>query len=145
MQRFLAIHLGKQREWWQRAVGNDKPTPLAKTGHHYFNNEINCGYRHEFGSLVDSLDDKELTGLTEIQQDLVLHLISAHHGYARPHFPKRAFDREQREQLNLELAKDVMMRFERLQKHFGWWQLAYLEAVLKAADALASSHAEENE
>jgi hypothetical protein len=31
-----------------------------------------------------------------------------------------------------------MLRFNRLQRQYGWWQLAYLEAVLKAADAMAS-------
>lgn len=136
---------GKERECWQRAVGNNDPTPLAKTGHRYFNNAINQYYRHEFGSLVDSLNDEDLSTLSAQRKDLVLHLIAAHHGYARPHFPTRAFDRDQPHALNIELAKGVMLRFERLQQHFGWWQLAYLEAVLKAADALASSGAKENE
>ena len=71
-------------------------------------------------------------------RDLILHLIAAHHGYARPHFPERAFDRNQPKPVNQRIAHDVMLRFNRLQRQYGWWQLAYLEAVLKAADAMAS-------
>jgi hypothetical protein len=31
-----------------------------------------------------------------------------------------------------------MLRFARLSQRFGWWTLAYLEALLKAADVQGS-------
>jgi len=128
--------LGKAREWWQKAIGNFTSAAYAKSTVNSFDHGFNQGYRHEFGSLIDSLGDKQLEAHSH--RDLILHLIAAHHGYARPHFPERAFDRKQPKPENQRLAHEVMLRFNRLQRQYGWWQLAYLEAVLKAADALAS-------
>jgi len=130
--------LGKTREWWQKAIGNPEfeTTPLAKSNKNLFDHGFNQGYRHEFGSLIDSLGDELLEA--HPHRDLILHLIAAHHGYARPHFPERAFDRNQPKPENQRIAHEAMLRFNRLQHQYGWWQLAYLEAVLKAADALAS-------
>lgn len=130
--------LGKAREWWQRAIGNPDPTGkfYAKSNVNLFDHSFNQGYRHEFGSLVESLADEEVKA--HPHRDLILHLIAAHHGYARPHFPERAFDRNQPKPLNRQIAHETMLRFNRLQRQYGWWQLAYLEAVLKAADAMAS-------
>lgn len=131
--------LGKNREWWQKAIGNFKDfktRPLAKSRVNSFDHSFNQGYRHEFGSLVESLTEEDLQ--TSSSCDLILHLIAAHHGYARPHFPERAFDRHLPKPENQRIAHDVMLRFNRLQRQYGWWQLAYLEAVLKAADAMAS-------
>lgn len=138
---------GKARLRWQRAIGNgdyltnDKGA-LAKSNHNWFNQRANAGYRHEFGSLVDALDDEEINGHSH--RELILHLIAAHHGYARPFFPERAFDVERLTvQENRRRAGEVMQRFARLQCEYGWWQLAYLEALLKAADGLASREIEE--
>lgn len=130
---------GKAREWWQKAVGNFEEfasRPIAKSDKNSFDHSFNQGYRHEFGSLVESLEDKELKA--HPHRDLILHLIAAHHGYARPHFPERAFDRNQPKPLNRQIAHETMLRFNLLQRKYGWWQLAYLEAVLKGADAMAS-------
>jgi CRISPR-associated endonuclease/helicase Cas3 len=128
--------LGKTREWWQKAIGNFTDTPYAKSSVNSFDHSFNQGYRHEFGSLIDSLNDESLKAHSH--RDLILHLIAAHHGYARPHFPERAFDRNQPKPLNKQIAHETMLRFNRLQWQYGWWQLAYLEAILKAADAMAS-------
>lgn len=131
--------LGKDREWWQKAIGNLEEwqtNPVAKSNNNSFDHGFNQGYRHEFGSLVESLEDESLKD--HPHRDLILHLIAAHHGYARPHFPERAFDRKQPKPVNQQIAHETLLRFHRLQQQYGWWQLAYLEAVLKAADALAS-------
>lgn len=128
--------LGKARDWWQKAIGNFTAEYFAKSDNNSFDHSFNQGYRHEFGSLVESLEDATLQD--HPHRDLILHLIAAHHGYARPHFPERAFDRRQPKPLNQQIAHATLLRFEQLQRHYGWWQLAYLEAVLKAADALAS-------
>lgn len=129
---------GKARECWQKAVGNfDYPEKiLAKSNQTWFNHKFNDYYRHEFGSLVEAEESEELNG--HPSRDLILHLIATHHGYARPHFPARAFDKDNPTPLNQETAERAMLRFARLQTEYGWWQLAYLEAILKAADALAS-------
>jgi CRISPR-associated endonuclease/helicase Cas3 len=128
--------LGKARDWWQKAIGNFSNEFYAKSDNNSFDHSFNQGYRHEFGSLVESLEDASLEG--HPHRDLILHLIASHHGYARPHFPERAFDRKQPKPLNQQIAHETLLRFDRLQRQYGWWQLAYLEAVLKAADALAS-------
>ncbi|MCA1626099.1 MAG: hypothetical protein LC778_20355 [Acidobacteria bacterium] len=129
--------VGKNRPCWQRAIGNnDLLKPLAKSGHHRFNNNLNKGYRHEFGSLIEAEADKTLKA--HPHRELILHLIATHHGWARPHFPQRAFDPRQPKPFSLKTANYAMKRFINLQNKLGWWQLAYLEAVLKAADAMAS-------
>jgi len=139
---------GKERRCWQRAIGNTDFTTnnkgaLAKSKHTWFNVKANAGYRHEFGSLIDAFDDDEINA--HPHRNLILHLIAAHHGYARPYFPERAFDLEKlTTQENRQLAGEVMQRFARLQREYGWWQLAYLEALLKTADGLASSEIEEH-
>jgi CRISPR-associated endonuclease/helicase Cas3 len=129
---------GKNRQCWQMAVGNSKylENPIAKSTQTWFNHKLNNYYRHEFGSLVEADADEHLKQHPE--RDLILHLIATHHGYARPHFPERAFDRDNPTALNRQIAEAAMSRFAQLQIKFGWWQLAYLEAILKAADALAS-------
>ena len=132
---------GKNRDWWQAAIGNANDgspawKPLAKSTHNSFDHSLNQGYRHEFGSLVEANADEFLKA--HPHRDLILHLIAAHHGYARPHFPARAFDRNLPRALAQKLMEEAMQRFLRIQRQYGWWQLAYLEAIVKAADALAS-------
>lgn len=132
--------LGKRRVVWQRAIGNPNPTNwLAKSGRKLKPIEL-TDYRHEFGSLLDVRDDPEFQALGADQQDLVLHLIAAHHGYGRPHFPASiAFDPEPRGKNAEEAAIEVPRRFARLQRKYGRWGLAYLESLLRAADYAASA------
>ena len=95
------------------------------------------GYRHEFGSLVEA--DRAIP-TDAPNRDLVLHLIAAHHGWARPGFPdSRQWDPDAPAALNRKLAVEAASRFARLQAEYGPWRLAWLEALLKAADAHASS------
>jgi CRISPR-associated endonuclease/helicase Cas3 len=136
--------LGKHRKVWQRAIGNSTyPNPvLAKSGAKMRAVELNK-YRHEFGSLLDiaenSSDLVDLHGLDANTRDLMLHLIAAHHGRARPHFAAdEAFDREHRQLAVDEVAHEVPLRFARLQRKYGRWGLAYLESLVRAADAMAS-------
>ena len=99
-----------------------------------------AGFRHELASL--RYVEGELINEPEPARDLALHLISAHHGHARPCFEKKAYDRENRRESE-RLAIETAQRFGRMQQYYGAWGLAYLEAVFKAADALASADAEE--
>lgn len=132
--------LGKHRKVWQRSIGNrDYPARvLAKSGGAMRPLDLN-NFRHEFGSLIDVPATSEFRELVPDVQDLVLHLIAAHHGRARPHFPAdEAFDPERPDEAAAEIAREVPRRFARLQRKYGRWGLAYIESLVRAADALAS-------
>lgn len=111
------------------------------------------GFRHEMLSVqLAACSD----GLPEdtIARDLVLHLIAAHHGRARPFAPVvhdeelpavavngHRLSHEQRKQLvpPHRLDSGIAERFWSLTRRFGWWGLAYLEAVLRLADQQVSA------
>jgi CRISPR-associated endonuclease/helicase Cas3 len=131
--------LGKRRALFQRMLGNTDPNRLlAKSGKK--SARIPETYRHEFGSLSDVQEEPDFQQLNEDLKGLVLHLIAAHHGRGRPHFPAdEAFDPEPKGQKADELAAAVVQRFARLQRRYGRWGLAYLESLLRAADYAASA------
>ncbi|HEX2100417.1 MAG TPA: type I-U CRISPR-associated helicase/endonuclease Cas3, partial [Candidatus Synoicihabitans sp.] len=133
--------LGKKRRAWQRGIGNLVPDRwLAKAGRELRPREISEPYRHEFGSLRDAASRSEFAKLSDDERDLVLHLIAAHHGRGRPHFPAdEIFDPESDPAAALALSTDVPRRFARLQRRYGRWGLAYLESLLRAADYAASA------
>jgi CRISPR-associated endonuclease/helicase Cas3 len=116
-------------------------------------------FRHEMLSLELA---KAFAKLPEdpLQAELVLHLISSHHGYARPFAPVapdaspppvrgvfQGMDVELESQARLQLVpayrvdSGVPERFWRLTRRYGWWGLAYLEALLRLADWYASNFA----
>lgn len=131
---------GKRRGVWQRSIGNwSYPSRvLAKSADRTRPLEL-TGYRHEFGSLLDASSDSEFSRLSEEAQDVALHLIAAHHGRARPQFPvHEVFDPEKPQEAAIPLALEVPRRYARLQRRYGRWGLAYIESLLRAADALAS-------
>ena len=79
--------------------------------------------------------------MSEGHKDLVLHLIAAHHGRGRPHFPRdEAFDTERPQTESERVNSQVPRRFARLQRKYGRWGLAYLESLLRAADYEASTN-----
>jgi CRISPR-associated endonuclease/helicase Cas3 len=114
------------------------------------------GFRHELLSMqmveaAQALQDEDLS-------DLALHLVASHHGYGRPLAPVvqdpdppavqasiegAAFNLtgEARRQLipPHRIDSGVAERFWRLTRRYGWWGLAYLEAVLRIADRRASA------
>ena len=129
---------GKDRAIWQSYARNESDDePLAKSPS-YRSPHVLVGYRHEFGSLLDAMRDPEV--LAHSESDLILHLIASHHGRARPSFAPTAFDRTRvgNESANFE----TMRRFGMLQKRFGRWSLAWLEACLHCADVAASQSCE---
>lgn len=92
-------------------------------------------------------------------RELALHLIECHHGFARPFAPsasdgklpavdlttigiKHVFSSEERATLvpANRLDSGVAERFWKLTRRFGWWGLAYIEAMLRLADWHASCH-----
>lgn len=130
-QAGAAHDLGKNRPWWQQAAGNFSDEILAKCFGRRANWRRLRGYRHEFGSLLDLGDEG-------IDDDLILHLVACHHGRARPGFEPKAFDNDHSLDRNEQASYESALRFDRLQQRYGWWGLAYLEALVKCADVMGS-------
>ena len=134
---------GKRASNWQRAFRAEHDAkkfkidgPLAKT-RGPINQAVLGGYRHEFGSLPYAKNDPQFEKLSNDLQELVLHLIAAHHGYARPVIATEGCEDAPPSKLE-ERAWKVALRYARLQKRWGPWGLAWWEALLRAADAQAS-------
>jgi CRISPR-associated endonuclease/helicase Cas3 len=127
---------GKRAQQWQVAFRAPANGPYAKT-RGPINYTLLDGYRHELGSLLLAESDDRLSHLPDDLRDLALHLIAAHHGFARPvigitgcdNAPPSALERP---------AGDVALRFARLQRRWGPWGLAWWEALLRAVDQQAS-------
>jgi CRISPR-associated endonuclease/helicase Cas3 len=132
--------VGKKHSQWQKAIGNVGNQPLAKSAKPGFDHEATRGFRHEFLSLLEAADDPALAG--HPRGDLILHLIAAHHGHARPGFSPEAYGILPLHARCSAAAREAAVRFARLQREYGWWQLAYLEALVKSADAIASRQAD---
>lgn len=134
---------GKAAPRWQRASNADRNGgPYAKTIGP-FNRHVLNGYRHEFGSMLDA----QRRGLDGIERgtprfELALHLIAAHHGNARPAIGIGGCDSLPPSAAAGE-AREIAMRFARLQRQWGPWGLAWWEALLRAADQRASRRLKE--
>ncbi len=128
--------LGKFHFRWQTAAGHDPGGCYAKPASGGIDWRILDGYRHELSSIMRAVEIEEIRNHPE--SDLILHLIATHHGWARPHFDDRAFPPEMNEEARNRTNLEVMMRFIRLQERFSYWQLAWLESLLRRADGIAS-------
>jgi CRISPR-associated endonuclease/helicase Cas3 len=99
-----------------------------------------AGFRHEMLS-TQILEFKAKDLINElVDRDLLLHLIAAHHGHARPFAPvviDDATDPSHR------LDSGVAERFWTLTREHGWWGLAWLESILRLADQQASAAEQE--
>ncbi|RMG17093.1 MAG: hypothetical protein D6731_04730 [Planctomycetota bacterium] len=128
---------GKRARRWQEAFrAPSEGGPYAKTLGP-LNVALLGGYRHEFGSLPYAAERADPDRWTDDERDLLLHLVAAHHGYARPFL--RPDGCEQAPPSRLESrSREVTLRYFRLQRRWGPWGLAYLEALLRAADQRAS-------
>ncbi len=67
----------------------------------------------------------------------MLHLITTHHGFARPTIGTTGCENAPPSVLD-DKATEIALRFARLQHRWGPWGLAWWEALLRAADQLAS-------
>jgi CRISPR-associated endonuclease/helicase Cas3 len=113
--------------------------------------------RHELASVALAQHDEKLRA-TAHDWDLVLHLVASHHGYARPFVPVSTDDRPVELQVPwdgriltassdhglLRLDSGVPQRFWRGVRNYGWYGLAWLEAILRLADHRASEEAEQS-
>ena len=113
------------------------------------------GYRHELLSTAMVAGSSLLNDATDA--DLVLHLIASHHGWCRP-FPPLADDEADspvetefggaalsagtRHRL-ARLDSGVSDRFWSLTERYGWWGVAWMEAMVRLADHVVSAREEE--
>ncbi len=132
---------GKRAEIWQRAFSAPHgETKYAKTPGPVKVRLLNR-YRHEFGSLPIVEADPGFQTLSPDLQELALHLVSAHHGFARPVICTDGCDDGPPSALEGR-ARAVALRFARLQRRWGPWGLAWWESLLRAADQRASRELE---
>lgn len=124
---------GKAARRWQDAMNAPQAgRPYAKTrsGGDW---RLLEHYRHEFGSLLKA----ERTSLPAETRDLILHLVAAHHGHARP-LITTAGCQEAPPSVLAATVREAALRYARLQRRYGLWGLAWREAILRAADQSAS-------
>jgi hypothetical protein len=119
--------VGKANPIWQiAATGKMNNPPLAKISGRFRSPLGLKGFRHEFESLT----------MTDGDNELAKHLVACHHSGARPTWcGSRDLAPVQRDE---DAVVDQVNRFAKLQGEIGWWGLAYIEAVFKAADAYTS-------
>ncbi|MFN3351084.1 type I-U CRISPR-associated helicase/endonuclease Cas3, partial [Pseudorhodoplanes sp.] len=123
---------GKKASRWQDAFNAPRQgRPYAKTMGPIHFKRLD-GYRHEFGSLPSLQIDAAFKALPADLQDLALHLVAAHHGAARPVINTESCEDAPPTALQ-ERARDVALRFARLQRQWGPWGLAWWESLLRAA------------
>ena len=128
--------IGKGDPIWQQAAGVNKLELMAKTDGKGARWRLLNGYRHEFGSLVALEKDESLPPGT---RELILHLVAAHHGNARPLIsPANCAEGPPTEMDSV--AGRAALRFAELSRSYGPWHLAWLEAILRAADQQASAN-----
>jgi CRISPR-associated endonuclease/helicase Cas3 len=112
-----------------------------------------AGYRHELLSLALIQDSTDALARAH-DPELVKHLVASHHGHCRPFAPfddhpddlpvtlthgDVALSATSRHRL-ARLDSGVAERFWGLVDRYGWWGLAWLEAILRLADHRASEH-----
>ena len=114
---------GKEHPLWQLAFkGSTSGEPLAKN-HVFHNPALLNGMRHE---LVSVLHNPQLSPLAK-------WLVVSHHGRCRPMFGETAYDPDA---LNDSAALNAQLPelLATLNVEHGVWGLAYLEALIRAAD-----------
>jgi len=120
-------------------------------------------FRHEMLSLQIAERYAPLPS-DEAEAELTLHLVASHHGHARPFAPVSPdpdppavsgchdgvvfeigeADRSQWVAPH-HLASGISERFWQLTRRYGWWGLAYLEAVLRLGDWYGSQRTSDDE
>lgn len=129
------------------------PKPFAKSGNYLVAGQdtmgLPKGFRHEVLSLIFAGKSADLKCEA---RDLILHLVASHHGRCRPFAPVIPDEnaacvsyggisvcrRERLDSAPYRLDGGIADRFWRLTRKYGWWGLAYLEALLRLADWRAS-------
>jgi CRISPR-associated endonuclease/helicase Cas3 len=112
------------------------------------------GARHEFASAA--LAEARAVWPEGCDSELALYLIGTHHGYGRPFAPvwldgnyevRARIDGREVAARNVHRVAGIdsgwTERYWALIRKYGWWGLAYLEAILRRADCVRSREEEE--
>lgn len=118
---------------------------VSGNGHRF--HHLPAGWRHELQSVV-IMEENDI-GTDTVDPDLVRHLVASHHGHSRNTFPlveDKGFEPfEVYDHMSLTpyfnlLTQQNRDQFHLLNERYGYWGLAYLESILRLADAKGSSH-----
>lgn len=135
---------GKRFPKWQTAFGRRTGHDLAKLHPDLETPAPLHGFRHEWESLrrliaAGIMPPPELPAESQaLWSDLLFHLVGVHHGHLRPSIADNGLTPNMEEEKHNPLRLEAAERFARLQRQLGRWRLAYLEALLKTADAEGS-------
>jgi CRISPR-associated endonuclease/helicase Cas3 len=122
--------------------------------------ELPEGFRHEMLSVQMAESPAGATTLPAhpVLHALTLHLIATHHGYGRPFAPPVDDNAPPDVVLSVNsltiavtgtertgnpahaLDSGIAERFWQMNRHYGWWGIALLEAALRLADQSASAN-----
>ena len=151
----LLHDVGKADPLFQKAMHGGNPyydEILAKSP-----GAINPTVRHELMSVRMAESNPELLPDAPGARELALHLIASHHGYGRPFAQSGRGDAEKRAAdftlkgatmqgqgpTGLErMDSGIAERYWSLTRKYGWWGLAYLEAIVRVADWKQSENEE---
>ncbi len=165
--RFQSLLRGGNYQWSAAYMGSSET--LAKSAHlpetraAYNRARESVGYpkggRHELLSVRMAESASGLLPGEDDLRDLVLHLVASHHGHCRPFAPVVFDDDAPQVEYQLEghhmiwcgptglerLDSGIAERYWRLTRRYGWWGLAWLEALLRLADWRRSEWEEAND
>lgn len=158
--RFQTLLRGGQRVFSGQLLAKSGSIPQGRAA--FARARLLSGYpqgaRHELLSVRLAETATDLLPEDAVLRDLVLHLVASHHGHCRPFAPVvmdtqpahvsfdllgRIWSYEGHTGLE-RLDSGVLQRFWNLTRCYGWWGLAWLEAVLRLADHRRSEWEEAN-
>jgi len=128
---------GKRSTRWQSAFNARRDGQAYAKTRGPVNIQRLAGYRHEFGSLKYVEREDRFGNLSADQQQLILHLVAAHHGRARPGLDADGCDDAPSSEHRAKVQQ-IVLDFADLQRRWGPWGLAWLESLVRAADQQAS-------
>lgn len=160
-ERFQAMLLNADRnDAWAQSVlwakSGVMPANARSRRRAYERSGLPSGFRHEMLSVQVAEQAVGRLPKDPAARDLALHLIAAHHGHARPFAP--VVMEQEAPDVTLKLAgfpvtlsaeyrmqnpphrldSGIAERFWNLTHRYGWWGLAYFEAIIRLADQRAS-------